>query len=279
MTASFDDAVAELYQAPHGEFVDTRKRLAGELKAAGDKTGATRLGKLPRPPISTWTVNQLWWHARDAFEAMLETAERLRDGDLSATAAHRDTQAKLRARASSILSEAGHAATESTLRRVMTTLSAIAANGGFDPDPPGTLSADRDPPGFEAAGISAPPREAPAPVAKAATEAKDKDRDKDEEDTDARSTKAAAEDQRRRDAEAKRAEAEAAAERRKAEQAEARRVAERHRIEAALRTAKGDVERRMKDVERLRDAVDKAEAAVDKARAVVEDLEAKLAEV
>src|SRR5688572_20852784 len=146
----YEDAVVELHKAPHGEFVNERKRLAGELKAEGDKAGATRLGKLPRPPISAWTVNQLWWQARDEFDALFESAEKLRGGDLGATAEHRDATSKLRQRAQQILAEAGHAATESTLRRVTTTLAALAATGGFDPDPEGALSADRDPPGFEA---------------------------------------------------------------------------------------------------------------------------------
>ena len=66
----YDDAVAELYQVPIDRFVAERKRLAGELKAAGDKDGAARLAKLARPPISAWAVDQLWWRARDGFDAL-----------------------------------------------------------------------------------------------------------------------------------------------------------------------------------------------------------------
>jgi hypothetical protein len=150
----YDDAVASLFQAPLDQFVAERKQLAGELKAAGDKAGAAKLAKLARPPISAWVVNQLWWHARDAFDALFETAQRLRDGKLEATAAHREAIAKLRARAAAILSDAEHGAIDATLRRVTQTLSALAATGGWDPDVPGALSADRDPPGFEAIGIS-----------------------------------------------------------------------------------------------------------------------------
>src|SRR5687767_3681761 len=166
MATSYDDAVTALYRAPHGEFVNERKRLAGELKEAGDKAGSTKLGKLARPPISAWTVNQLWWDAREDFEALFETAEKLRSGDLGATAEHRDAIAKLRQGAAKILVEAGNAASEGTLRRVTTTLSALAATGGFDPDPEGALSADRDPPGFEAVGLA--PIEALQKAAKAA---------------------------------------------------------------------------------------------------------------
>lgn len=150
----YDAALAELYQAPHGSFVEERKRLAAKLKADGDKEAAGKLGKRTRPTISAWVVNQLWWHATDAFKALLHAAAKLRDGDLSANAAHRDALAKLRTRASSMLSDAGHPPTETTLRRVTQTITAIAATGSWEPDAPGTLTADRDPPGFDAAMLA-----------------------------------------------------------------------------------------------------------------------------
>src|SRR3954470_12012160 len=171
----YEDAIETLFQAPHEQFVTERKRLAGELKAAGDKAGAGKLAKLARAPISAWVVDQLWWRSRDAFEALFATAEQLRLGELGAAAAHRDALARLRAQAAQLLGEAGHAANEATLRRVTQTLSALAASGSWDPDLPGALSADRDPPGFEAVGISlapAPAEPAPAPPAKHTAAAK-----------------------------------------------------------------------------------------------------------
>ena len=154
MPADYDAAVAELYQAPHASFVAERKRLAGELKAAGDKAGAAAFAKLGRPTISAWVVNQLWWHARDAFSLLLASAARLRDGDLAANADHRDALHRLKTRAAAMLAEAGHGATESTLRRVAQTLAAIAATGSWEPDPAGALATDRDPPGFDAAMLA-----------------------------------------------------------------------------------------------------------------------------
>lgn len=151
MVASYDDAVAELFRGPHATFVAERKRLAGELKAV-DKAGAAKLGKLGRPPVSAWAVNQLWWQARADFDALLETAKKMRSGDLGATPAHRDALKALSARASRLLTEAGNAANDATLRRIATTLSAIAAHGGFGPDAAGALSEDRDPPGFDGIG-------------------------------------------------------------------------------------------------------------------------------
>lgn len=263
MSSGYEDAVEALYKAPHGDFVTERKRLAGELKTAGDKAGATKLGKLARPPISAWTVNQLWWHARAAFDDLFESAAKLRKGDLSATGEHRDAIAKLRARAQQILADAGHGGTESTLRRITTTLAALAATGGFAPDQEGALSADRDPPGFEAVGITAP--EMVVRHAKAEPTAPPKK-------VDEKPTRDEAE------AEEKRAQAEAAAERRKQEAAKAKRLAEVRGIESSLSSAKSELERKQKELDRLRKAVEQSEATVEKAQAAVDELEAKLAE-
>ena len=150
------DAIEALYRGPLAAFVDTRKKLAAELKAKGDKAGAAELAKRARPTVSAWTVDQLWWHAREEMDAMFASAARLKAGKLDATAAHKDALAALRARAAEILRDAEHAPTEATLRRITTTLSALAA-GGWDPDPPGALAADRDPPGFTGVGVIAPP--------------------------------------------------------------------------------------------------------------------------
>lgn len=267
MAASYDEAVAELYQAPHASFVTERKRLAGELKDAGDKPGATRLGKLPRPPISAWAVNQLWWQDRETFESMLESAAQLRDGDLAIAAQHRETIAKLRQKAQQILADAGHAATEATLRRVTTTLAAIAATGGFDPDPDGALGDDRDPPGFEAIGIgsvAAPPR--PEPRAKAEPKKHDDKGEKDDAKREAR----------RREMEEARERAEAEQARRKTEEDASRRRTERHRLEAALRNEHGEIEAKRREVERLNKQIAALQESILQAQASVDDIQKRL---
>lgn len=269
--AAYDDAVAELYQAPHGSFVAERKRLAAELKAAGDKAGATRFAKLGRPTISAWAVNQLWWHARDAFDALLETADKLRKRDLKATTAHREAIAKLRARAARILGDAGHGATEGTLRKVTQTLAALAATGSWDPDPPGAIAADRDPPGFEAIGIGNvdPEDEAPAPANKPAKAAAD-DKPTRDELAELRKRKAAAEVAEREHA---------AAERKRVEAERARIKVEKHRLEAALRTNRGELAAQERGVEKLRKQLADAEDDLAQAQAVAEDLQAALDEL
>ena len=285
----YDDAVASLFQVPLDQFVTERKRLAGELKAGGDKDGAARLAKLARPPTSAWAVNQLWWHARASFEALFETARRLRDGTLDAAAAHREALAKLRVQAMNILTDAGHGTTEATLRRVTLTLSALAAAGGWDPDLPGALSADRDPPGFEALGagnvIALPvtPAAAPAPTPAAKPLApalpETGEAPGTEPDDGAAQERRLAAEARARELAAAAARAEAAAALRRAEAERAKVAAERHRLEAALRTAQGDVAQREREVTRLERDLAAARGMVEQARAVAEGLAERLAQL
>lgn len=262
---AYEDALQELYQSPLAQFVAERKRLAGELKAAGDAAAAKQLLERKRPTMSAWVVNQLYWHARDAFDEMLATAEQLRNGHLAASAAHREAIAKLRRRAATILEDAGHAATEATLRRVTTTLAALSASGGFDPDPPGALAADRDPPGFEAIGIPSTPLE-PAPT-KPAHHGK-------HELDEARAAHAR---HSAEEAEARRREE--MAEKRRAEEERKRRRAERHRVEAALRTAEGELVTRERAVDKLEKQLDEAREAVESAKQTIDELREKLAEL
>jgi hypothetical protein len=282
----YDDAVASLFQVPVEQFVAERKRLAGELKTAGDKAGAAKLAKLARPPISAWVVDQLWWHARAAFDALFETAQRLRDGKLDAMAAHRDAIAKLRSHATKILTDAEHGATEATLRRVTQTLSALAASGSWEPDLPGALSADRDPPGFEAVGISNLAPAAPEPhaaKANAAHAVKHGDSTAHgghaKHDDTARERREAADAKRRQELAEAAERAEAAAELRRVEAQRAQAAAERHRIEAALRTSRGDVTQREREVAKLERDLIAARNMVEQAKAVVEDLEDRLAQL
>jgi hypothetical protein len=284
MAASYDAAVEMLYRGSLDTFVAERKRLANDLKAGGDKAAAARLASLGRPSISAWAVNQLYWHERGAFDRLLATAERLRRGDLDAGSAHQRELSTLRALAAGRLVSGGHAAAESTLRRVTTSLSALAVAGGFEPDPAGALVADRDPPGFEALGIVAgsstlgPTDEkgrTPLSQAKPAQE-------------QALDTRAAArregelaEAKRREQAEQReRAELErkrAADERRRLEEERARKRAEHQRLEAALRVAEADLATHQRDAERLRHELTLAQKKLEKAEASVAELKGMLA--
>jgi DNA repair exonuclease SbcCD ATPase subunit len=249
-----DRAVESLYRVPLADFVAERGRLAAELRAAGDKSGAADLAKRRRPTVSAWVVNQLHWHARQQLDRLVEAASRLRKGDLEATGDHREAMAGLRKRAAALLTDGGHGASEAMLRRITTTLSAIAANGGFDPDPPGALIADRDPPGFEVmlgsqdAVARKPLRPVPAPPPA----------------------------RLRRDAEADERRAAERAEQKRRQEEAARRAVERRRVEIRLRTAQAELARRERAVESARDELRRAEEAVERGRGEAEQLEREL---
>lgn len=259
MASKYDEALVALYRAPFDRFVAERKRLAGELAAQGDAAGASRLSKVTRPPVSAWAVNQLYWQDKKSFATLFKTAERLRDPEPSAaeTTAHRDVIASLRTHAATLLRDTGKSANESMLRRVTTTLSALAATGGFDPDPPGALKGDRDPPGFDIAGL------APEKIGKRKPEPPAK---KGEPLATKREAAAA---ERRKKAEAK-------AEQRRLEREEKQRDSERERLERKLRIAKGVFEARKEEIARLKENLAAAEDAVAGARGVVRELEKEL---
>jgi len=245
--ADYPHALDVLYQAPLGDFIAERKRLAAELRAAGQQDAANQLAHRRRPTTSAWTVNQLYWHARDAFDALLVAATGIRKGDLGETRAYRQALAELRKRAAGVLRDAGHAPTEATLRRVMGTLAAVAAAGGFDPDPPGALASDREPPGFEAVdmpaahGSSKRPTMARAPVPERVRLAA------------------------------------ALAEQRTEKQAERKaREAERHRLQRMLHEARAALRAREHASALVQKQLEVSEKAAEDARRVVQDLERQL---
>lgn len=255
---SEEAAITSLFRAALDEFVAVRKQLSSELKAAGDAEAAGRVAKLKRPTVSVWTVNQLWWQDREAFEALFASARRISAGDLSASAEHRRALAELREAARRVLTEAGHPASEATLRRILTTLTSLAALGGFDPDRPGTLQRDRDPPGFEALTLPLASAEAgPSPAAQT---------------PDATPARSAAEAAAEREAAAR------AAATKKAEAEHAQRVAaERKRVETELTEARRRLERRRALVDDLAERLKAAESELESSRADVAQLEQSLA--
>ena len=152
MDPDLEAAVDRLFALPLSEFTAARNMLAKEHAAAWIKA-------LPKPNISAWTVNQLWWSRRDLFEALLRAGERVREtqrggaGPTEQQAAHADRRSALRdlmIAAQEVLEAGGHGKAMNTLRRISTTLEAAAAHGESQPQPgPGRLSDDLAPPGFE----------------------------------------------------------------------------------------------------------------------------------
>jgi hypothetical protein len=273
---AYQQTLQKLYQTPLEKFVAARKRLADERRAAGDPEAARRLAKLRRPTTAAWTVNQLYQRARDAFDDMLEAAARLRRGETDAVREYREAVGKLRDGAVAILKGAGRGMPDATLRRVTSTLGAIAAAGGFDPDPPGALVTDRDPPGFDAFDPSArsgakrgPDRPPDLPVHR--REARSGGRD---ELSAARAR--AAERAKREQAEQRAAER---IEKRRQDAERARRVSERRKVERRLRRARAQAHERTRMLAVRQKELRAAEEASGDARTIVENLERKLREL
>lgn len=277
MASSYEEAIAVLFQAPHESFVAERKRLAAERKAQGDKPGAARLLAQNRPPVSAWAVNQLWWQARDEVEKLFAAAARQRAGERAAAAEHRQQLALLRARASELLRASGHAASEGTLRRVTTTLAALAAFGGFEPEQPGALGADRDPPGFETAALggfelASEPSASVNDVARTKPGASVNDAAR----SDAAQREAAQREAERNAAQLrKQAEERELFEQRRLEAERARRQAERARLLAQLAQAKTEFEQRERVVAQRQSELRDAESAVERARAELREAQAR----
>jgi hypothetical protein len=273
MTATLD--IDALFRLPLAEFTAARNALAQQLKKAGNGDQASQVAALPKPPVAAWTVNQLYWNHRKAFDQLIAAGERLRQvqasqlagrgGDMrGALEARRAALRELTRRATSILRDGGHAATPDTLRRVSTTLDALATYGNHGSAPAGgRLTHEVDPPGFEAlaaltsrkrsgGGVREPTRVIPfrPPAARRA----------------GRTKRDAAEEQRRLKEERAAKVAAAAAALRNAERTlrEAQKTAAR--AEAALKKAAARAKEAEKRKEALAKPYEKAVADADEAR-------------
>jgi len=160
-----DDNVDALFQLPLPEFIGARKTLAARLKKDGRTDDAERVKLLAKPSISAWTVNQIYWHHRQAFDLLIATGQRFRKAQTSgrvadmreALDARREALSELSDLATKVLRDAGHNPSMDTVRRVATTLEAISAYASISDGPtPGRLTQDVDPPGFESFGSFVP---------------------------------------------------------------------------------------------------------------------------
>jgi hypothetical protein len=164
------DEVDDLFKLPLAEFTDARNALARRLKQSGRADDASLVKTLVKPSISAWTVNQLYWNHRSAFDRLLAAGQRFHKAQTSGAAgkladlrgsldARREALTHLAQLAESLLGEAGHNASPETIRRVTTTLEAVSAHASPADGPNlGRLSHDVDPPGFELLASFVPAR-------------------------------------------------------------------------------------------------------------------------
>ncbi|MCW4385709.1 transposase [Salinibacterium sp. SYSU T00001] len=74
-----EDAAAEVYGAPLGDFTARRTALAAEAKSAGDKELARAIAGLRRPTTAAWVVNMLARHRAERVAEIVELGAQLRD--------------------------------------------------------------------------------------------------------------------------------------------------------------------------------------------------------
>lgn len=160
-SVKLSDEVDELFQLPLSEFTGARNTLAAKLKQTKRVDDANLVKSLAKPSVSAWTVNQLYWHHRDAFGKLLAAGQRFHKAQTSSLAgkvadmrgaleARREALMNLADLATALLQDAGHNPSPDTIRRITTTLEAISALASVSDGPTlGRLTQDVDPPGFE----------------------------------------------------------------------------------------------------------------------------------
>ena len=153
-----DSRIDDLYKLPPDEFVSARTALAKSL--TGDD--AKRVKALVKPTIVPWSVNQVYWHARDVYTRLLKAGEKLRDAQLTAlkgkasdvrgaTTAHRQAVADAVKSASQLATNAGASPDPEPLARMFEAVSLQRT----PPEPHGKFTKPLQPQGFEAlAGVA-----------------------------------------------------------------------------------------------------------------------------
>ena len=163
-----EDDVDALFKLPLGEFTPARNALAGRLKKAGQQAMADAAKAVPKPSVAAWVVNHLYWRHRGSFDRLIEAGDRFRQaqsgqqtrnsaGVREHLEARREAQAALVRIAADVLRDGGYSGTRDMLRRVTSTLEALATYGSL-PDAPraGRLTAELEPPGFDMVAVLLP---------------------------------------------------------------------------------------------------------------------------
>ena len=247
-----------LFQAPLTEFTEARNALAASLRSQ-DAAAADRVKALAKPAGSAWAVNQLSFREPDVLSALLAAGARLRTAQQGALAAEelREAMRVWRAALSAAVKQAGSflgKPSPAVVQRIEGTLQALGLREPGNPEPrAGRLTADLDPPGFDAI-------EALSPIPAASTGATE---------TDAA----------RRRFELARADAEASRQRRRLTEAETEITAAERRLEGA-QAELAEAERRLSHARDLvaleQESLSLARSQREEARAALTEAEAAL---
>jgi hypothetical protein len=134
-----DDQIDHLYQLPLDEFTAARNALA-------KSSGSSEVKKLEKPNLAAWTVNQLYWRDRKAYDEVIKAAERMRaaykqmlagkTADVrGAEEIHEEALREAKQAARKLLEEGGHPNPEAVMMPVAETLDALPGD-----EPPGRLT-------------------------------------------------------------------------------------------------------------------------------------------
>jgi hypothetical protein len=260
-----EDEIDALFKLPLGEFTPARNVLAARLKKAGQQAQADAAKALPKPSVAAWAVNQLYWHHRDAYDRLIEAGDRFRKspGIREHLEARRGAQAELARIATTVLHDAGSSGAREMLRRVTTTLEALATYGSLRDAPrAGRLTAELAPPGFEVLAGVLPPSGSTRRAVKASS-ASTRSLGTERAPKPAHG-KDAREEQRRRLAAAAKADVREAERAQRTARAQAERTA--GALETAAKRAKESERRRVAAEKQLSKVAAEADAARDRAR-------------
>ena len=161
VVSALESKIDDLYRGPLSEFVSARNALAKTL--SGDDAKAVRA--LAKPTVVPWAVNQVYWHARAAFDRVMKSGEKVRKAQIAAlegrsvdvraaSDAHRRAVAEAVGEAQRLSASAGSAPSPDALSRTFEALSLA----GEAPESLGRLTQPLQPAGFEAlAGVKPQP--------------------------------------------------------------------------------------------------------------------------
>ena len=254
--------LGELYGRPLDQFISHRDQLVKRLRESGARAEATEVGRLKKPSIAAWAVNQAVRDDAKAAKRLIGAAEQLevaqaaimrgadRAGLRAAMSEEQEAVEAIAGAAAAALRASG-SASATTLDRVRKTLRAVAG----DPDLATELSRGRVTSDHEAVGFGAAVA-MPAPARRSGSKTDSKRSPDSKAGSDAERRSAAAAEKKRRQA-AERA----------VKSAEAKLAAASKRVEAAQ--TKLD-----RAVAALEDAQDKLEAAERERRQRADDLAA-----
>ena len=75
---TLDEALDQLYGVDPDDFIPERKRLARELKDAGENASASAVATVRKPTVAAWALNQLARRQRRDVDLLLDAGHRLR---------------------------------------------------------------------------------------------------------------------------------------------------------------------------------------------------------